>query len=105
MTKVSLTAVQLIDNYEKESRKTISKNYLEFFTVRKMIYKFLTCDRIILSPTKVSKFSELELSQKLNISLTQLRRVVQTQTYYKQIIGKINMPLIELYCDTKWEIK
>lgn len=52
-------------------------------------------------PTKVSKFSELELSQKLDISPTQLKRV-QTQTYYKQIIGQINLSLIDLYCSTKW---
>ncbi len=100
MAKVILSAAQLIDNPE-QSKKLRNENYLKFSTVRNMILKFLTCDRIIMVPTKVSKLSELELSQKLNISLIQLRRV-QTPTYYKQIIGQVNLALIDLYCNTKW---
>ena len=100
MAKVILSVAQLTDNPE-QSKKLRNENYLKFSTVRKMIFKFLTRDRIIMVPTKVPKFSELDLSQKLNISLVQFRRV-QTQTYYKQIIGQINLPLIDLYCNTKW---
>jgi len=100
MAEVILSVAQLTDNPE-QPKKLRDKSYLKFSTIRKMIFKFLTSDRIIMIPTRVPKFSELELSQKLNISLTQLRRV-QTQTCYKQIIGQVNLPLVNLYCSTKW---
>jgi hypothetical protein len=100
MANVILSAAQLTDN-PGQSKKPENKNYLKFSVVRKMIFKFLTRDRIIMVPTRTPKFSELELSQQLNISLTQLRRV-QTKTYYKQIIGQINLSLIDLYCNTRW---
>ena len=100
MAKIILSAAQLTDNPE-QLKKLRNKNCLEFSTVRNMIFKFLTYDRIIMVPTRVPKFSELELSQKLNISLTQLRRV-QVQAYYRQVIGQINSSLIDLYCSTKW---
>lgn len=103
MTKVILAAVQASSNHEKEPKdETRIKGYIEFLTIRKIIYKFLTCDRIILVPTKIPKLTKLKLASKLNITLKQLRRLQRTQSAYKQIIGKINLPLIELYCSTKW---
>lgn len=76
MTKVILTAEQASSNCKKESELEIKTNkYIEFLTVHKMIHKFLTCDRIILVPMKAQKFFALELSNKLNISPIQLRRL------------------------------
>lgn len=103
MTKVILSAVQSSGNCEEELRSgTRTKNYLAFLTVRKMIYKFLNYDRVIFVPTKIPKFTELELANKLKITPTQLRKLQTSKTSYKQIIGKINTLLIELYCNTKW---
>ena len=80
----------------------VGKNpYIEYPYVKGIINKLLTCDRIILVPTKIPKFTELELANKLNITPKQLRRLQRTQSAYKQIIGKINLLLIELYCGTK----
>ncbi|MEI8055692.1 MAG: hypothetical protein WCH10_06895 [bacterium] len=103
MTKVILTAEQASSNCKKESELEIkTSKYLEFLTVRKMIYKFLTRDRIVLVPTKIPKLTELELANKLNITSAQLRRLQKSQASYKQTISKINLPLIKLYCSTKW---
>lgn len=104
MTKVILAAVQTSSNHEKESKdKARVKGCIEFLTVHKMIYKFLTYDRIIFIPTKIPKFTKLELANKLNISLKQLSSLQMSKSTYKQIIGKINPLLIELYCSTKWQ--
>ncbi len=103
MTKVILTATQASSNCKAESEFEIkTSKYLEFLTVRKMIHKFLTRDRIILVPTKIPKLTELELANKLNITSTQLRRLQESQASYKQTISKINLLLIRLYCGTKW---
>jgi len=103
VTKVILTAEQASSNCKTELElKTKTNKYLGFLTVRKMIHKFLTCDRIIFIPTKIPKLTELELANKLNITSTQLRRLQKSQASYKQVISKINSLLIKLYCDTKW---
>ena len=103
MTKVILAAKQASSNCKKESELGIkTSKYIEFLTVRKMIHKFLTRDRIILVPMKTQKFSALELSDKLNISPIQLRKLQVSRIYYKQLIGKVNLLLAKLYCGTKW---
>ena len=101
MTKVILTAEQATSNCKTELETKTSK-YLGFLTVRKMICKFLTCDRIILVPTKIPKLAEQELANKLNITSGQLRRLQKSYTSYKQTISKINLLLIKLYCSTKF---
>ena len=101
VTKNILSVVATTDNLKKP-KKTKIEDCLKFFTVREMIFKFLTCDRVAMVPIKIPKFSELELANKLNISLIQLRKIQVSQTYYKQTIGQINSSLIELYCNTKW---
>ena len=107
MTKIILAAEQASSNckgkIESEAQfRASSKNYLSFVKVLGMIHKLLTCDRIILVPTKVPKFTELELANKLNIAPTQLKKLQRSQTSYKQVIRKINPLLVELYCGTKW---
>jgi hypothetical protein len=103
VTKVILTATQASSNCKAELElETKTSKYLEFLTVRKMIYKFLTCDRIIFIPTKIPKLTELELANKLNITSAQLGRLQKSQASYKQTISKINLLLIKLYCGTKW---
>ena len=69
MTKISLTAEQASSNCKTELElETKASKYLGFLTVRKIIYKFLTRDRIILVPTIIPKITELELANKLNIN-------------------------------------
>lgn len=103
MTKIILTAKQAASNCKtKLEFETKTSKYLEFLTVRKIIHKFLTCDRIIFVPTKIPKFTELELANKLNITSAQLRRLQESQASYKQTISEINLLLIKLCCGTKW---
>ena len=108
MTKVILAAEQVSSNCKRKSEivnKTNNhlKDYLSFLVVRKMIYKFLACDRVILTPTKAKNLTELELSNKLNITPKQLRQLQKSQAFYRQIIKKINLPLAKLYCNTRWQ--
>jgi hypothetical protein len=103
MTNVSLTAGQVSSNCKKELEAEVnkkSKNHLDFLVARKMIYQLLTCARIILVPTKVLKFTESELSSKLNITVAQLRGVQKSSTFYKNT-NEINLRLVNLYCNTK----
>ena len=105
MTEVILTAIQVSSNCKKELElETKVGEYINFLTIRKIILQFLTCDRIIFIPTKVSKFTKLELANKLNITPKQLKRLLRSQSScsYREMIGKINLPLIKLYCSTKW---
>ena len=84
----------------------VGKNpYIEYPSVKGIINKLLTCDRIILVPTKILKFTELELANKLSITTTQLRQLRGgSQSIYEQTIEKISPLLSNLYCYTKWEI-
>ena len=103
MTNVSLTVRRVSSNCKKELETKINKkleNYLDFLVTRKMIYQLLTCDRIILVPTKVLKFTESELSSKLNITVAQLRGIQRSNTFYKNT-KEINLRLVNLYCNTK----
>jgi hypothetical protein len=103
VTKVILDIEQAFSNCKSESElKTGNNKYINFFTAQKMIHKFLNCDRIIQVPTKILKFTEIELADKLEITTMQLKKLHRSQTTYKQMIGKINLLLIELYCNTKW---
>ena len=106
MTKISLTAEQAYSNCKTELElETKTSKYLEFLTVRKMIYKFLTCDRVVLTSTRISKLTELELANKLNITSAQLRRLQKSQASYKQTINKINLPLIKCIAVQNWHKK
>ncbi len=84
------------------SAKSIRTNakYLGFSSAQEMIYRLLTHDRIVLLPTVVPKVSELELSEKLNITPKQLKSLRRSPMFYNKMVKYINLPLINLYCST-----
>jgi len=96
---------QLQDEIKKESDKK-----LKFSTAQKMIFRFLTTDRLEKESLRKRtnkieyrciKYTKEELAQKLNISLKQLERF-RTPYFYKSMVNKISLQLIRLYCSTKW---
>jgi hypothetical protein len=103
MTKTSLIAKQ-------------SSGNLNFSTVQKMIHRLLTHDRIKTDlddekirgfglyggpEIKVKAFTKEELVKKLGISSKDLERL-ESPSFYKEIASKISLPLILLYCATKF---
>lgn len=104
MTDTILATKQLPCNDEKKAADQIDKktnNYLNFSTVRGMIHRFLTYDRINNIEVVSLKYTKEELAQKLGITLKELK-MLETPYCYRSIARKINLPLINLYCTTKW---
>lgn len=80
------------------------KDCLSFLTAQKMIKRFLTCDRIITREIVCRKFTEQELAEKLFIGLLELDVFVKSPSkiFYRKTAGRVTLPLIRLYCGTKW---
>ncbi len=74
---------------------------ISFWTVQKMLNKFLTCDRIVKKEERRLKYTEEELAGILNITSKELKRL-KLPYFYKAMVSRINLPLISLFCSTKW---
>lgn len=68
-----------------------NSNYLSINTVQKMVLRFLTEKKM---PAK-------KLAKNLAITVEDLERIFSQEDLSK-LISKVNMPLIRLYCKTKW---
>ena len=119
MTKISLTAGQksgnnknqTINNNNEQSFKNgdccdigsniSSTKYLSFSVTQKIIHQLLTCKRAVQVAELHPQFTIEELSEKLNIKPAQLRRLYTSRVFHKQLISKINLSLVKLYCSTK----
>ena len=122
MTKISLTAGRKSGNNSDNTQQLTANNAdaslknkakpktnnrigsakpLCFYSTQKIIHRLLTCERVIPKPVTYPKFTALELSNKINITPKQLRLLQVSQLFHKQIIRKINLPLVKLYCITK----
>ncbi len=103
MSKESIAAGQLSGN-------------LNFRVAQKMIHRLLTHDRIKTAlddgriggykpndktEIKVEAFTKKELAEKLGISLEELERL-KRPSFYKSMGRKISLPLIRLYCSTRF---
>ncbi len=80
------------------------KNYLSFLVAQKIIKQFLTCDRVVTVEVRRRKFTKRELAEKLSISQAELEVFIKPscKAFYKKSAGKISLPLVKLYCNTKW---
>jgi len=91
---------------------------LNFSTVQKMIHKLLTQERIKTEldegrvssrhrlyddklEVKIRVYTKGELAKKLGISFKELERL-KSSSFYRGIASKISLPLIRLYCATKF---
>ena len=90
------------DIHRRKKRKRKISSPVEYSNAKKMIEKFLTCDRIISVPTRIPPFTATELAAKLNITPEQLRRLRISLWCYKKLMWHINLPLIGLYCSTRF---
>lgn len=68
--------------------------YLNVDVIQKMILRLLT----------EKKITEKKLAQVLTIKVDDLNYIF-TSKYLSQLIPRINLPLIKLYCRTKWMAK
>jgi len=68
-----------------------NNSYLSVNTIQKMVKRFLT----------EKKMSKEKLARALAITIGDLERIF-SQGNLSKLIPKINLPLIKLYCKTKW---
>ncbi len=75
----------------------------EAVSVREMVNKFLTCDRMVLKPTRVLAYTIEGLAKELGITPLQVKNLmVVSQDAWRTSAPKLNSFLIELYCRTKF---
>ena len=90
---------------------------LNFSTAQKMIHRLLTNDRIKTEldegrvrslgscddkpVIKTGAFTKKELAQKLSITLEELKKL-GLPYFYRRMAVKISVPLVSLYCSTKF---
>jgi hypothetical protein len=76
---------------------------LSFITAQKMIDKLLLCERIEkdIIDYKAEPYNKQQLSKKLFLSTKQLGEFGD-EDFYKRYSRKISLPLIKLFCATKF---
>ena len=78
---------------------------LNFLTARKMINKFLSCDRLEKREVRCKRYTLQGLANKLEVEQSELKPFIRgtcDKFCYKKYAGKIDLRLIKLYCSTKW---
>lgn len=91
LTKKQDTSSALITTIDpKLTAAKSTHSYLSIEVIQKMLNKFLTEKNI----------SKEKLAEALGISIKELDDLRGNQN--TSLISKINLPLIELYCETKW---
>jgi len=93
-----------------------SSGNLSFSTAQKMIHQFLTRDRIktalddgrVINPElynepkiRMKAYTKEELAKKLGITQEELEKL-KSRDFYEKIANEISLPLIRLYCATKF---
>jgi hypothetical protein len=93
-----------------------SSGNLNFKTAQKMIHKLLTCERIKTDldegrikgiklnnefEVKIKVYTKEELAKKLGITQEEFEKL-KSRTFYENMANKISLPLIRLYCATKF---
>lgn len=89
-------------SFECISFQSGAYRFVKSSNARLMIERLLTQERVILVPTKVANFTVLELAKELEIMPLELERLYRSAWYCKKIMGRINLPLVKLYCSTKF---
>jgi hypothetical protein len=74
---------------------------LDFLVAQKMIRKFLSGNRIETREIRVLKYTKEELATRLGITVEELYKCKRSY-FYKKISMRILLPLVALYCSTKW---
>ena len=94
----------------KRARKSNKNEALSFFTARMMIDRLLAIDRLEKKfidgmvdkiESRCTKYTKAELSQKLGLFPEELDKL-ESPYFYNDMINKVALPLIKLYCATKF---
>lgn len=85
------TLTPQVNNTKSIAFVSISNDFLKIETIKKMLHRFLD----------EKKMSEKELCGLLGIDLKELGLIFSNQKL-PALISKINLPLIKLYCKTKF---
>lgn len=109
MSEDNLKPKTFFDNLEsnlfsdsKEEQK--KRDTLGFLNAQEIINKFLSVDRIEIKNAEeiiLPKYTKNELAMKLGITVEELDKARQNK-FYEQVSSKIILPLVTLYCSTKW---
>jgi len=86
---------------EKIEDSNKETTYLSLKVIKKILQQFLTCDRIDAGGVIQPKYTKEQLAGLLNITAKELERIFFRKTG-RLLIPKINLPLISLYCETKF---
>ena len=97
-SKVNTGAVVDKNHDEHNSCRYANIKYLSFSSAKKIIHRFLTCDRVILLPTIIPKITESELAKILNITPIQFRHLRKSSMCYKRLAKHVSPLLANLYC-------
>ena len=109
MSEDNLKPKTFFDNLEsnlfsdpKEVQK--KRDTLDFLNAQEIINKFLSIDRVEIKDAEeviLPKYTKNELAMKLGITVEELDKAKQKE-FYGKISNKIILPLVTLYCSTKW---
>jgi len=104
MTKHIVTTSQLSGNGADSRSDKTRTQHLSFRTAQKMIRRFLSRDRIITAEILDEKLTIKELAKRLSVDSLELEPFIRPISIvpYRKTSGKIALPLIKLYCSTKW---
>ena len=105
-------SIQLVENsHDQPQNKTQCETnngidihrdgkYLHFVSAQKIIHLLLSHNRIVLRPHVIPKLTAFELSQTLNITTNQLKKLRNSSSFYKKMPKHVSLALVNLYCST-----
>ena len=73
---------------------------LNYRTAIAMMHKLLTCDREILVPTRVARYTEVELAKELGMTPEGVR--LFKKEYWRKVRSETALKLVTLYLNTKF---
>lgn len=77
---------------------------LSLYSAQKMVSKLLNYDRLEKIEVSRRKYTPEELASALKVDLTELKPLIKKSTRFSlKKAGKIDLPLIKLYLNTKWD--
>ena len=77
---------------EKDKKPRKENIYLSAEVIKKMLYRFLV----------ENKMTKENLAKALEITITELEKLLFCEAA-PALIAKVNLPLIKLYCETKFD--
>ena len=77
-----------------------AKLLLNYRTATALMHKLLTCDREVLVPTRVARYTEVELARELEVMPEDIG--LFKKAYWRKVRSKVALKLVTLYLNTKF---